>query len=169
MASEIHEKLTNQTQPADLLISAICEVTFKQFSASLHVFVRQRNCSKYPVNLVKACAHMKGQCRNLEPKEDRILINCSRAISINSNLSICVCMSSVCSYWWVGLRSSLLTLLIRIAHVKPSLWMSSSITVFTPRTGILLHIIRKTRACQTFTPSSSDIQMLLIIQHLLFF
>ena len=82
MASEIHKKRTPiEALPADLLNSTISEVTFKQFLLPRRFgFVREtssRLSSDYV--LVKACAHMKGQCRNLEPKEVKIIMNCRRA------------------------------------------------------------------------------------------
>jgi hypothetical protein len=55
-------------------------------------------CQLITYSSVNAFARMKGHCRNLELKEDRILINYSRAISIKGILSMCLCMSSVQNY-----------------------------------------------------------------------
>jgi hypothetical protein len=79
MASEIHEKLRPiEALPADLLNSTIFEVTFKQLLLPWRFdFARETSprllSSDYV--LVKACAHMKGQYRNLEPKEGKIVMN----------------------------------------------------------------------------------------------
>jgi hypothetical protein len=83
MVSEIHEELRPiEALPADLLNSTISEVTFKQFLLPWRFdFVRETSPRLLSSDciLVKACACMKGQCRNLERKEDKIIMNCRRA------------------------------------------------------------------------------------------